>query len=512
VNNVSLPMGSDPQAACRLFCLPPSSRLLAFAEIARQMPDTDDEGDEDPVPGSAQDWRMYTQHWCQCGQIPPPKTDRTNSAELERALLPNTVSNGTQHEPVDLTGSATPEAELLSAPVNTILRASDAERLSQLFSNPSPSSARNGVARTTTTTPATSSWRPGPSYSAPQRRASEQTPDLSRAGSESYFSSTVFAPNPVKRTYEDRLRDDHNALTNIRKRAAAKGISWSFNMTFDDIYAMLMDVEDQQQAQYAGRQATSPQYATPGPRYDGQAAQSGQRSDMQVDLAYDDSQEAPSSSSGFGMLLPPSRPYANGALDGRPRRRNRMSRADRRAARLGTNGQSSAAAPPPRSSVGSVGDDEQPVHPAIRRLSSPTRPKSSRFRVDPRGLRGESPGPGTIINIEERTNGNGNSNASGSGSGGDNKRRRISQGPMSERMSESTEPRRESVVDKADERNSKTRHGHPDGPHDKEENDQGKGKGKEKQTESRRSSRGLRTTNKRPSYYLPFEDDDYGFF
>lgn len=357
-NPVGFSAGQDPSTTCNLSCLSPSSRLLAFAEIARDMPDSDD--DDDVIPGSVQDWRMYTQRWCDCDKVQPLPTQRTNSVELARALLPNTVSEGTKYEPVDLTGSATPEAELLSTPVNTILRATDAERLSQLFA---------GDAVKDHHTPAMKTSLPnGASFSAPQAHASRPNDDLS-----GYYSTS----NLPKKTYEERLRDDHNALTDIRKRASARGLSWSFNMTYSDIHALLVESNERRRTSYSVQAQAPTSTSTYGV--------TGVANDIPAALG---------SPSGFGMLLP-SGTFSGSQQTGGNRQRHK----DGWVVYPTTNGTSDVSHN--NAEVGSAVDGQS------RRLSSPSRPKSSRFRVDPRGLRGESPGPGTIINIEERKNGSG---------------------------------------------------------------------------------------------------------
>ncbi|KIW26423.1 uncharacterized protein PV07_09519 [Cladophialophora immunda] len=366
--------------SCNLSCLPPASRLLAFAEIAFQMPDQEDENEE-TIPGSVYDWRMYTQVWCRCDKDRELQSERTDSAELARALMPNPVSEGTYYDPVDLTSSKTPEVELLSTPVNTILRATDAERLSQLYTGPPSYSAGH----TTNGTPATGSMRTQDEFvaGASYRPSEPSVPlydDQSRKSMYSIPPSTA-----TRRTYEERLIDDHNALTDIRKRAAARGISWSFNMTFDDIHALIMEAEDREQqlhqpAQYRQQVMSPPQNV--------------------IDRAYGYPRSQPSPS-GFGVLLPPRGTHqARRGGGGQKRRKTSF------ATSAAVNGVAEVAQDPltPNATPNNISFVENGTPPKAsrsRRPSSPSRPKSSRFRVDPRGLRGESPGPGTIINMTE---------------------------------------------------------------------------------------------------------------
>ncbi len=358
--------------ACDLFCLPPAARIVAFGQIALQMPDDDDDDEADVLAGSAQDWRTYVWQWCQCKKSQPLKTTRTNSEELARALLPNTVSDGTKANPVDLTDSATtPEAELLSAPVNTILRASDAERLSKLFATPNTESS----IISSNNSPSLSAE---PSFSTSQTTASAPRRRVLRDGSSQFISPALPASNPLKRTYEDRLREDHQALTNIRKRADARGIPWSFNMTYEDIHALIMGFEDHPQAGSAGRQAPKSPYDSGG--------------------VYE-SRDVYGPNGGFGLLLPPKvRPNgfsAASGLHGHGWKINNNYNTNVRAELAHGHGS-------PHNK--SIAEESGEANSQLRRMSSPSRPKSSRFRVDPRGLRGESPGPGTIINIEEKKN------------------------------------------------------------------------------------------------------------
>lgn len=370
VEVVDTTASTELPGTCNLSCLPPSSRLLAFAEIALQMPDDDGDDDEEVIPGSPYDWRIYTQLWCKCDQDEQLKTGRTNSVELARALLPNTVSQGTKYDPIDLSESQTPEAELLSTPVNTILRASDAERLSQLYTAP------NGhvAGRTPNSAPVTGRVR----FSRDEQSV-PSVQSMSQRRVSMYEDPTYHSPfatsssDAAKKTFEDRLREDHRALTDIRKRAAARGIPWSYNMTFDDIHALIMDAEDREQQGYQQQSAMSPPQPPTQPGYD--------------------FHEAYNSPTGFGVLLPP-RTKSNGhSGSGRTRRK------DSTATQTSTNG----AVELTREGAGSPGFVEEgpAANSRSRRQSSPSRPKSSRFRVDPRGLRGESPGPGTIINMKD---------------------------------------------------------------------------------------------------------------
>ncbi|KIW82875.1 hypothetical protein Z517_02118 [Fonsecaea pedrosoi CBS 271.37] len=379
--------GPDPleiPGSCDLTCLSPSSRLLAFAEIALQMPDGEDEN-EKTVPGSVYDWRMYTQVWCQCEKDEDANSDRTDSVELARALMPNPVSSGTIFDPIDLTSPNPLEPELLSAPVNTILRATDAERLSQLYTPPSHNSSQ-----TPNGTPAPSGmgtrndFGAGASY-----RPSETYSPVYEAPNHNIISIPHSAA--TRRTYEDRLRDDHNALTDIRKRAAARGISWSFNMTFDDIHALIMEAEEreqqlQQRVQYQQKAMSPPQNV--------------------IDRAYGHSGSQPSPApGGFGVLLPPRTSHRGRRATFGPL--GPLKRKSSLAAPVVANG--AAEVVPERltpktthSNISFVEENTSPKPLGDRRPSSSTRPKSSRFRVDPRGLRGESPGPGTIINMYEK--------------------------------------------------------------------------------------------------------------
>ncbi|KIX06585.1 uncharacterized protein Z518_04561 [Rhinocladiella mackenziei CBS 650.93] len=370
-----VPQASDTQEPCNLSCLSPSSRLLAFAEIARQMPDSDDE--DEVVPGSLQDWRIYTQAWCQCEKNEPLQTDRTNSVELARALLPNKVSEGTLYDPVDLTRSVS-EVELLSTPVNTIIRATDAERLSQLFTNP----GHGRAARGSNPSPVTTGHRRPSDVLVSEPVGPTRRRSTIRIDPHPQILQPPQPSSPMKKAYEEPLRDDRNALSDIRKRAAARGIQWNFNMTFDDIHALLMDLDERQQEMYQHQPILSPHPEMRGPTYD--------------------VHETHGSPSGFGMLLPP-RAIPNGPQSGNGRQR----RQDTWVSYSLMNGPSDFNHGHGIVNNTSCVEDGDMAMTPPRRFSSPGRPKSSRFRVDPRGLRGESPGPGTIINIDEKKNGTG---------------------------------------------------------------------------------------------------------
>ncbi|KAJ9622102.1 hypothetical protein H2204_011683 [Knufia peltigerae] len=357
------------QPTCDLFCLSPSARIIAFAKIALQMPDTDDDNGDDVVPGSAQDWHVYTKYWCQCPKPPPLKPTRTSSEELARALMPNTVSDGTKQNPVDLTRpAASPEVELLSAPVNTILRATDAERLSKLFGYPAAETpTRNGDMTPNLSTEA--------SLSTSQVKYSGTGRSVLRDSMSSY-SSPALPAMTVKKSYEDRIREDYEALTKVRKMAQALGVSWDFNMTFDDINNSLMRFEG-----YAATKSFV--HGPPEGVYE--------------------SRDMYGPNAGFGVLYPPQPPRSNGLASANGVRGN--SRDSNKEYSPVANPEGQVEAGHGSTLIGCTSEDWGASSSKGRRQSSPPRPKSSRFRVDPRGLRGESPGPGTIINIDENKQG-----------------------------------------------------------------------------------------------------------
>ncbi|ETI26928.1 hypothetical protein G647_10027 [Cladophialophora carrionii CBS 160.54] len=365
------PHPTETPGSCDLSCLSPSFRLLAFAQIALQMPDEEDENAE-TVPGSVYDWRVYTQAWCQCDHGQPFKTARTNSAELARALMPNTVAQGQKHDYVDLSKSQTPENDLLLTPVNTILRVSDAERLSQLYTDPgAPTTSQSPLSR-----PAANGKSPADdlatfSVGQPLQMQASMSDGPHRA---SPLQSLPPAPPPqpsrshfTRRTYEDRLRDDYHALGDIRKRATARGIPWTYNQTLEDIHALIVEAEEREQQTQYRQQVINPPTV--------------------LARMQDSATEARPSPTGFGVLLPP-----KGSTFA-PRGRNSPLQAN------GVAGSSNQGGRPRKITFV---EGTNPANPSkARQASSPKRPKSSRFRVDPRGLRGEAPGPGTIINMED---------------------------------------------------------------------------------------------------------------
>ncbi|KAL2427157.1 hypothetical protein ABEF95_009421 [Exophiala dermatitidis] len=424
-------------ASCDLSCLPPWSRLLAFAEIAKRMPD--DNGDKEIVPGSDQDWRSYTQDLCQCKKEPQLPIHDVNASELARALVPNTVVQGTQVDPIDLTEAPTAESELLAQPVNTILRATDAERLSQLFA--SPNNFDESENRRRYTTSATRSLRNSAEFGTPLAYG-EGNP-LRHSG----FSENATKFLPTKRTYEERMRDDHKALADIRKRASALGIEWNFNMTFDDIASLVREVEASQTQIYYDRRSMTRENDIPVGRQGYGSVVEG-HAGHGIPAGYGGMYPGKATSStptpisnaaavaGHDLYQhrspPPVPPKQQQPKNGRRRPKSQFinynythtngfdnnsgnSRGNR-------NGTGTATGTPEITSSQRHGGSTSPntttisfvtedigatyalssPHTSLRRPSSPGRPKSSRFRVDPRGLLGESPGPGTIINIDEQ--------------------------------------------------------------------------------------------------------------
>ncbi|KAK5064416.1 hypothetical protein LTR84_000249 [Exophiala bonariae] len=325
---ITTALAKELPPSCLLSCLSPSSRLLAMAQIALMMPDSNDDDDAEILPGSDQDWRTYVPQVCQCHNNQDALSSRTNSVDLQRALEPNPLSDGTQFAPIQLPSSPTPELDFLAAPVNTILKVGEAERVKEFFSNNATMSMSNSFST--------------PENAAFKRKRSSMPLSAHLNGNTLAAHSPVsgFLSVPAKSSYEDRLRKDHLALSDIRKRAGMMGIRWSFNMTFDQIHDLVMEVESQQeeahmhsQARSFGRRMTTSSY---------------------------ENEEAPRSRHGFGMLLP-SQTSTNGLGNGESSRQGQG-----------------------RASIGG---------------------KGSRPRIDLRGLLGESPGPGTIINIEDRRRG-----------------------------------------------------------------------------------------------------------
>lgn len=425
-NTVPAPEQPQPLATCNLSCLPPWSRLLAFAEIAKQMPDSDDD-DETVVPGSAQDWRSYTKNWCQCSIVPELPIHDTNPSELARALLPNTVSQGTKADPIELTEPAIAETELLSQPVNTIIRATDAERLSQLFAGPNRAEGEQRRYNT----PATGRLRSSIGFMTPASDGLIQRRGSTSQTANSLSRQVATSSEPPKRTYEERLRDDHKALADIRKRASARGIRWSFNMTFDDIHALVTEAEEDENDWY----------------YDQHMERMADRARAMGHQVGENN----GSPGAFGVQIPgrvPDIPSSFYQMQHQhqqqhvqqvrqqvaqeveeERRQQKQSKSNRKRHKdnwinystssipaNGTTPEASQRLASPNAVSLSFAENYDPTAAAAattstsqasRRLSSPSRPKSSRFKVDPRGLLGESPGPGTIINIDERKNGGG---------------------------------------------------------------------------------------------------------
>lgn len=320
---ISTEVAKELPPSCFLSCLSPTSRLLAMAQIALMMPDSNDDDDAEVLPGSDQDWRSYVPQLCQCHNNQDGLSSRTNSVDLQRALEPNPLSDGTQFAPIQLSPSPTRESQFLAAPVNTILKVGEAERVKEFFSN--------NVTRSTSksfSTPETTGFnqkRPSMPLSAHLNGNTLATPT----------PAPGFWSVPAKSSYEDRLRKDHLALSDIRKRAGMMGIRWSFNMTFDQIHDLIMEVEAQQEQAHIQNQARN---------FGGRMTPSSY-----------ENEDVPRSRNGFGVILPS------------------------------------------QTSTDGLGMGERSRH-----ERAPTGTKGSRPRVDLRGLLGEPPGPGTIINIEDR--------------------------------------------------------------------------------------------------------------
>lgn len=399
--------GSHAPVSCDLSCLDGPSRLLAFAEIALQMPSDDD------------DFRKYVSGQCQCGPRQRVKIDRTNSAELARALLPNTLSSGTKHDPIVVSPGNRPDTEAPAARVDKTPRPTSAATFSNPFGfwngmhPPGPPSMRQSASEPYDST------RPPSASSAPSSytgiRDSADTlyngtrsptlgpalgpyPNFTRSADKVYSANRLMPPGPPRDSYTGIKRcadEDSESIgqppakrvaTNTsvsphipaprrgsffagseedylraqaRRELDARGIPWDYNMSLYEIQELVeRAVNGEQQAQYRRQSLTKgAEWAN-------------------------DADERPSPS-GFGVLLPPKGSTfiqrSTHSTDG--------------VAGAGTAG------------LGKISfvNENNPANPANdNRQPSPARPKSSRFRVDPRGLRGEDPGPGTIINMAEK--------------------------------------------------------------------------------------------------------------
>ena len=208
------------ESKCNLFCLSPSSRILAFAQLAAESTDSDDEDEDDDSDdidvakpssrGLYEKWMAIgRERFCVCNKPATthahPATANAPNTQPPQAQIPNGVSTSTPKDPIlsDLREGV--EMPLTIPEINSIMPASEGRRVSALYSAITDSGAEARPSRSST-------------RGTSMRRMSE----------------------PVKsRSFEERMSEDYKALQAIRQQAIMEGVRMHEGMGYDEVKALL---------------------------------------------------------------------------------------------------------------------------------------------------------------------------------------------------------------------------------------------------------------------------------
>lgn len=231
-----------PSMSCSLFCLGPSARILAFAQIAAESNESDDEEST----ASGQSPRLYEkwlnrgrERFCRCNQ---PALDQTHDAGSQGILeeaVPEQSDAVEVERPLNLDlEAAVPRDTVLPLsmpPVNSIMPKSEARRVSAMYhvlaSNTSPLQPMH---------PKSVGTVHGHDVS-PLPVATGQTRSTSRRrdqGDSASAAGTRDTP-PIAGPFEERIRWDHQMLERIRREARDAGQPVTFDMTYTQIKSLL---------------------------------------------------------------------------------------------------------------------------------------------------------------------------------------------------------------------------------------------------------------------------------
>jgi hypothetical protein len=227
---------------CNLLCLSPSSRILAFAQIAADLSDSDeDDEDSDEVDSGRISSNALYEKWiaigrerfCVCnttstthahpptsklaqasGSRPPRSStskaskssaSKDSLSEAEKALIPNGVSESTLADPVFPGLRPEAIAAMSSPPVNSIVSASDGLRESAFYR----AMADNPPA--------------APRLDLPWNGISKKSP----------------AVPPRSVSYEELMSEDYRALEAMRQQAKMEGVAVTYDLRYGQIKALL---------------------------------------------------------------------------------------------------------------------------------------------------------------------------------------------------------------------------------------------------------------------------------
>ena len=208
---------------CSLFCLSPSSRILAFAQLAAESTDSDEDDDDDDddsdeiteitKPPSHELYEKWIargrERFCVCNKQAAthahPASAKSATSELQRENAPNGARTWSSKDP--FLSDLREDAEMAAAlpPVNSIIWASEGRKASALY---------NAI------TDNASAARPG-------------------KFSTSAISKKRLSVPTKSKSYEERMSEDYRALEAIRQQATLEGIHVRHNMDYAQVKALL---------------------------------------------------------------------------------------------------------------------------------------------------------------------------------------------------------------------------------------------------------------------------------
>lgn len=245
-----------PAIDCGLFCLPEPSRILAFAKIAAQSIESDDEETSDGgrQPELLNKWLQKGGEHCVCNK---PVLDRDEDVgdaieDQPSESFQEVVSGRDEAVQNADVAAVVPDVDLPLEipPVNSIMPKSQGRRVSAFYNvltgSPTSGPSINGSA-------ASGSRQQSRSTSAGKTPGSPVSAHPATSNSPSVNTSTAVRPSTG--SYEERIRWDHQALERVRREAKDAGLPITMAMTYTQIKTLLEQEKEQHSA--SGSEGTS---------------------------------------------------------------------------------------------------------------------------------------------------------------------------------------------------------------------------------------------------------------
>ena len=229
-----------PAIDCGLFCLPEPSRILAFAKIAAQSIESDDEETSDGgrQPELLNKWLQKGGEHCVCNKPAHDHSEDVSAADQDHSTdaPQDTVTDrdeGIQNADVAAT---IPDISLPLdiPPVNSIMPKSQGRRVSAFYNvltgSPTSGPSKNG---------SLASDSRQQSRSASTGKVSDSPAPGDAAVSLSSSTAASAAARGSIGSYEERMRWDHQALERVRREAKDAGLSVTMDMTYTHIRSLM---------------------------------------------------------------------------------------------------------------------------------------------------------------------------------------------------------------------------------------------------------------------------------